>query len=138
MQVSWTKKMTGGWAPRDEWTILVASRDELLQELVRDILHDHENKILAVSSVKEFFEKLAEGGVDFIIYDLDILPLSTVDAFAIEQVYHPRIPAIMIYDNENYALTKPILDKGVIFRMLKPVNARDLEQIFEHMRERKI
>ena len=137
MPVSRTKKTTGGWDGSDEWTILVASKDDSIQKLVTDTLRDHENKIIAVSSVKEFLEQLADGSVDFIIYDLDLPPLNTIDAFTIKQVYHPRIPSILIYDNDNYAVTKSIIDKGVIFRMLKPINTHDLRKIFDGIRQRK-
>jgi hypothetical protein len=62
--------------------------------------------------------------------------MDTMSAFAIAKVYHANIPSILIYGNEDYEVTKSILDKGVIFRMLKPMNKDDLKQICDGIRRR--
>ncbi|NIS23611.1 response regulator [candidate division KSB1 bacterium] len=114
-------------------TILVASKDEAIKKVVTNILSDRDNMILSVSSVKEFFEVLTESNVDFIIYDLDLHPLNNTDAFVIEKVYHPRTPTVVIYDTYDYETTKKLLNKGVIYRMLKPINENDLKLLYEHI-----
>ena len=108
-----------------------------LHKLVAQAVNNNESRIIAATSVKVFFEKLIEGEVDLIIYDPDLDPIDTMGAFSIAKTYHPNIPSILIYENEDYEVTKSILDKGVIFRMLKPINKDDLQQIYDGFRRSK-
>ncbi len=119
------------------WTILVASQDEAIQQVVTAVLRGSGSKIIAARSLRIFFEQLAGSGVDFIVYDLDLEPLNAIDAFAIEKLYHPRIPAVLIYGALENGATPAVLDRGVIFRMIKPVNIQDLKRILETARRHK-
>ncbi len=130
-------KMMCGRDEKEGWTILVASKDELIHKLVAQAVNNNESRIIAVTCVKAFFEKLMEGGVNVIIYDPDLHPMDTMSAFSIAKVYHPNIPSILIYGNEDYEAVKSILDKGVIFRMLKPINKDDVKQICDGIRRSK-
>ncbi|MCI0692231.1 response regulator [candidate division KSB1 bacterium] len=130
-------KMMCGRNEKVEWTILVASKDELIHKFVAQVVNNKESRIIAAISVKAFFEKLIEEEVDLIIYDPDLDPIDTMGAFSIAKTYHPDIPSILIYGNEDYEVTKSILDKGVIFRMLKPINKDDLQQIYDGFRHSK-
>lgn len=120
------------------WTILIASQDEALHQLVTQTLQDLESRVISVSSIKAFFEKLAEGKVDLIIYDTGLLPLSAMEAFSVTKVIHPRIPSILIYEDENFEATKSIIDKGVLFRMAKPIDPDNLKQIYAGIRKTKM
>ncbi|MCG3118294.1 MAG: hypothetical protein ALAOOOJD_00462 [bacterium] len=120
------------------WTILIASQDESLHQLVTQTLQDIESRMISVSSIKAFFEKLAEEKIDLIIYDADLLPLSAMEAFSVTRVSHPRIPSILIYENENFEATKSLIDKGVLFRMAKPIAADNLKQIYASIRKTKM
>jgi CheY-like chemotaxis protein len=86
-------KMKCGRDEKVGWTILVASKDESVQTLVADSLQDGQNTILFVHSVKAFFEKLIEGGVNLIIYDPDLHPMDTMSAFQLQKfitlIYRP-------------------------------------------------
>lgn len=118
-------------AENHKWTVVVATKDKSTRRLVEATLNDPESRVIAVSSVKEFFEILSENDIDLIIYDPKITSLKGLDAFSIAKSYHPNIPSILVYEQEKYEVTRSILDKGVIYRMLKPITEHDLEQIWE-------
>ena len=122
-------------AENHKWTVVVATKDESTRRLVEATLKDPESRVIAVSSVKEFFKILSENDIDLIIYDPKITSLKGLDAFSIAKSYHPNIPTILVYEQEKYEVTRSVLNKGVIYRMLKPVTEQDLEQIWESVRK---
>ena len=118
-----------------KWTVVVATKDESTRRLVEATLNDPGSRVISVSTVKEFLEILEEDDVDLIIYDPEITSLKGLDAFSIAKSYHPNIPLILVYEQEKYEVTRSVLDKGVIYRMLKPITEQDLEQIWESVRK---
>lgn len=116
-----------------KWTVLVATKDSSIRKVVKQTLSDPQSKVIAVSSVKQFFEILLENDVDLIIYDPKITSLKGLDAFSIAKSYHPNLPSILVYDIEKYEVTRTVLDKGVIYRMLKPVREEELKEICESL-----
>ncbi|MFQ5752063.1 MAG: response regulator [bacterium] len=119
------------------WTVLIATKDKSIQKLVKNTLNDLQSKAILVSSVNQFFEKLLKEDVDLIIFDPEIPALRGLEAFRIAKSYHPNVPSILIYEHEKYAVTRSVLDKGVIYRMLKPVSKQDLDQVCESVRSLK-
>ena len=124
-------------AENHKWTVVVATKDKPTRKLVEATLNDPKSRVIAVSSVKEFFEILSENDIDLIIYDPKITSLKGLDAFSIAKSYHANIPSILVYEQEKYEVTRSVLDKGVIYRMLKPINEEQLKQIDDSIREPK-
>ncbi len=122
-------------AENHKWTVVVATKDESTRRLVEGTLNDPESRVIAVSNVKEFFEILSENDIDLIIYDPKITSLKGLDAFSIAKSYHPNIPSILVYEQEKYEVTRSVLNKGVIYRMLKPITEGQLKQIEESVRK---
>lgn len=120
------------------WTLLVASHDEAIQKCVAQALADRQSRIVVAPSVRAFFEELGRRQVDLIVFDLGLPPLSTVEAFAVERVHHPRIPTILLQEREELDEIREILDRGIIFRMLKPIEVASLRQICDTVRQRKV
>ena len=125
-------------AENHKWTVVVATKDKSISGLVETTLNDPGSRVIAVSTIKEFLEILVEDDIDLIIYDPEIVSLEGLDAFSIAKLYHPDIPSILVYQHEDYEVTRSILDKGVLFRMLKPANELDMKEICEKVRKLKI
>ncbi|MFQ5824812.1 MAG: response regulator [bacterium] len=122
---------------KNGWTVLVATKDKSIRKVVKETLSNSQSKVILVSGVKQFFEKLLGEDIDLIIYDPKITSLKGLDAFALAKSYHPNIPSILVYDYEKYEVIRSVLDKGVIYRMLKPINEQDLAQIYDRVRMRR-
>jgi len=119
-------------------TIVVATGDKSTQRLVEAALNDPGCRVIAVSSVKEFFEILLENDIDLIIYDPEITSLKGLDAFSIAKFHHPDIPSILVYQPEDYQVTKLLLDKGFLYQMRRPVNELQMKQVCDTVRKIKI
>lgn len=123
--------------PNQSLTVLIASDDQKIQEEVATILREEESTILKVNNLKAFFKKMNEyREVDLILYDVDLPSLNTIDAFAIERFYRPRVPTVLLHRPDDHRAIQSILDKGVIYRMVKPFNAEEFKRLFEHLRQR--
>ena len=83
-------------AGNHKWTVVIATKDKSIRRLVEATLSDPKSRIIAVSSVKEFFEILLENDIDLIIYDPKVGDLKELDAFSIAKSYHPNIPSILV------------------------------------------
>ncbi len=112
------------------WTILVVSADAAVQKLAANVLTDVQTRVVAIANVKALFEYLQQNEVSLIIYDPDIQPLSGLDAFTIAKSYHPNIPSIFLFEDEQYEAAQAAVAKGVIYRMPKPLDENTLKQIF--------
>jgi len=112
------------------WTILVVSADAAVQKLAANVLTDMQTRVVAIATVKALFEYLLQNEVSLIIFDPDIQPLSGLDAFTIAKSYHPDIPSIFLFENEQYEAAQAAVTKGVIYRMPKPIDENTLKQIF--------
>lgn len=121
-----------------KWTVVVATQDKSTRRLVETTLDDPGSRVIAVSTVKEFLEILVKEDVDLIIYDPEIVSLEGLDAFSIAKLHHPDIPSILVYQHEDYEVTRSVLDKGVIFRMLKPADEFSMKEICEKVRKTQI
>lgn len=123
--------------PKTVWTVLLVTKDPEIRKTVKAALSGNNNRILTTSSAMQFFEKLnTEKNVDLIIFDPNVPSLKGLEAFSIAKSYHPDIPSILVYGREKYEKTKLVINKGVIYRMLKPINAQDLKEINESLQRR--
>ncbi len=118
-----------------KWTILVVSADAAVQNLAVKILAGAQTRLIAIASVKALLEYLLHNEASLVIYDPDIAPLSGLDAFAIAKSYHPSIPAIFLFEDEQYEAARIVATKGVIYRMPKPIDENALKQIAEAVRK---
>ncbi len=116
-----------------ENTILVVTEDKSIRDYVKSIHGKSSYRVILVTNIKEFFDTLLNEDIDLIIYDQDVNSLNGIDAFSVAKSYHPKIPAILIFEKENFETTRSILDKGVIYRMIKPFNKKDFEQVCENV-----
>lgn len=119
------------------WTVLVAASDAAIHKSIRESLAPSGNHLVVAESVASFFDHLSRGGIDLIIFDPDLLPMSGAEAFAIAKAYHPDIPAILVNQQEDYALTRELVKKGVVFRMLKPIDKAEIAQLCQGLAARK-
>lgn len=119
------------------WTVLVAASDKAIHKSIRESLAPNGNHLVVAESVASFFDHLSRGGIDLIIFDPDLLPMNGAAAFAIAKAYHPDIPAILVNQEEDYALTRELVKKGVVFRMLKPIDRDEIAQLCQGLSYRK-
>ena len=61
--------------------------------------------------------------------------MTGLDAFTIAKSYHPNIPSIFLFEDEQYAAAQAVATKGVIYRMPKPIDENTLKQISMAVRE---
>ena len=120
------------------WTILIVTEDVSLPDLVSSTLRGTHSEVAVVTSVKQFFTRLQQGDINLILYDSDIAPLEGMEAFPIVKTQYPRIPSILLLEQERFEVIRQVLDKGVLFRMFKPVNSHDLRQIIDRVRWQQI
>lgn len=120
--------------PKPDWTILVLSADRVVQIRTAATLADAQTRVVAADSVKKFFDHLRQEEPCLVVYDPEVRPLSGLEAFAVAKNYHPNLPAIFLYEEEDFEATREITAKGVLYRMPKPLNQEALKQIFANLR----
>lgn len=120
--------------PKPDWTILVISADSVVSTRIDEVLSDERTRVVRVDSVKNFFVELQQREPHLIVYDPEIPSLSGLEAFAIAKHYHPALPAIFLYEEEDFEAAREIMAKGVLYRMPKPLNEEALQQIFANVR----
>lgn len=118
-----------------KWTILVVSADAAVQKIAANVLTDTQTRIVAIAGVKALFEHLLQNEVGLIIYDPEVQPMTGLDAFTIAKSYHPNIPSIFLFEDEQYVAAQAVAAKGVIYRMPKPIDENTLKQISMAVRE---
>jgi DNA-binding NtrC family response regulator len=110
-------------------TILVASADAAVQNLAAKVLTAAQTRLVAVASVKALLEYLLQNDASLVLFDPGLAPLSGFDAFAIVKSHHPNVPAIFLFEDEQYETAQTVAAKGAIYRMPKPIDENALAQI---------
>jgi len=123
-------------ATNDKWTVLLSTGDKGIQEVVSASMEGHAGEVIQVEDARSFFEELHNNAVDLIIFDPQIPALSGADIFRIAKSYHPDIPAVLIIEDEDYSVTSSLLNMKVICRMLKPIDGKQLQKLFNKLRGR--
>lgn len=118
-------------------TVLVAATGESIHSHVEEISGSLAIRVISAFNVKDFFKKLREHEFDLIIFDAELPSMKAPEAFAIARTFYPGTPAVLLHGDENYDLAKAMIDKGIIYRMLKPVDYDDLELIIDHVHGQK-
>ena len=101
--------------------VLVASKDELLLESMRDILEGKQCSQVVVHSCKEALEYLLECEVDLVVMDPDLTAIDGVGTIELAKKLRPQIPIIVFSEDESYETTAKLARVGVYFRGAKPI-----------------
>lgn len=112
-------------------TVLVATKERAIRNVVKETLGQAGNKLLFASSARQFLDLLMEEDVGLIIYDPRIPDLKALDAFRIGKTYHHNIPSILFCDKEDVDVITRILEKGLVYRTSRPLNKHYLRRVFD-------
>lgn len=116
--------------------ILVVTQDATLLNLLESLKKKRKgHKIFVAGNLNDFFNCLLKGNIDLMIFDPDIESLSPWASFSLAKSYHQDIPAILVFDNEDYETIGSTLGKGLVYRMLKPAKNEEFEEVCNTIRE---
>ena len=115
--------------------VLVASTDKKAKEcLLRCIPKDYSPKVVEDSSgavLGALDEK-----VDLIIIDLEIKGGFGLETIDIIKKSKPTVPLIVISGNSSIDTGREVMERGVFYYLLKPLNKKEVKEVIENALKR--
>jgi DNA-binding response OmpR family regulator len=111
--------------------ILLATRDKNLEAGVREALGESNLEFRCVDSVERVLDLLAGQEFDLLIFDPELKPLENLDALGVIRSYRPRVPIVLISGERALEQEIQIAGRGVLLRMLKPVDFGDVRKLLD-------
>ncbi|MFQ6092858.1 MAG: response regulator [bacterium] len=109
-------------------TILVATNDSETERELTNVLTEG-YIVRTVESSSEALLTLLEKDIDLIVIDLSIDGMTGLETIPIIRRTRPKIPLIVLSDDDSVETGSKVAQEGVFYYALKPLNAAELEQV---------
>ena len=120
----------------DRIKILLATRDHAFEKSLADVLHPCQYPMLVVRSCREALEYLLDNEIDLVVIDPDLGALDGVDTIELVKKLCPRLPVIVVSEDDSYETSARIAKAGVYFSMAKPIDRKITEELMRSVGKR--
>ena len=112
-------------------SVVVATEDPVIINQIGSILVQHDYSILVEKSAIKSILKILEQEIYFLILDLDILSNSHLDLINIIRKTRPRLPIVVLSEDNSLETVRELSQAGVFYCALKPIQTGEIEEVFE-------
>ena len=118
-------------------TILVVDDEPEILDSLRRTLRDETYRIVTTTSAVHALERIAEGGIDVLITDLDMPEMSGVELMSRVRALHPDVVRILITGHASLDSAMKAINDGEVHRYLtKPWSKGELRETIRQALDR--
>lgn len=125
--------MTRKKSPNKDFSILLATSDDLTKERLVDILSKRNYHFEVVDSYTGAIEILMDHNFDLVIFDPALKAMTGHEALKLIKKIHPKTPIIVTSDEKSYEAETKIASIGVYFRLGKPVDEKITRELVRNL-----
>ena len=118
----------------DKSSIIVSS-DPAVINLMTDILMQHDFTVTIEKSIIKFISSILEKEINLFILDLDSPEGLNFDSIDIIQKLRPRLPIIVLLEDDSLETLKTLVQKGVFYSAIKPVQNEEIQEVIKAVAE---
>jgi DNA-binding NtrC family response regulator len=111
--------------------ILIATPDQVTQQQFHDWLSSQGYRVAAVERGSDVLLAVAEDNIRLVILDLSIQEPSGAKTVEILRKIRPRLPVIVLSGDHSIETGRQVLQHGVFYYLLKPVDVKELDQVVQ-------
>jgi len=116
---------------KDHRIILIATPEPSTKQQIFDWLSAQGYRAAAVERGSDVLLAVAEDNIRLVILDLSIQEPSGAKTVEILRKIRPRLPVIVLSGDHSIETGRQILQHGVFYYLLKPVDAKELDQVVQ-------
>jgi CheY-like chemotaxis protein len=113
--------------------MLIVGSNCLDQKHLKYLTSDPEHPVVVVDSGEEALEKVRLRAYDLIFLDLSLPDISGPDLITKIKVELPEVKVIVTTESNSEELEIQVRKKGIIFFLIKPIDAHYLRTIIDHL-----
>lgn len=112
-------------------SVVVAAENPVLINQVSNILMQHDYSIIIEKSAIKSIRKILEQEIDILILDLDSRNNSNMDLINVIRRMRPRLPIIVLSEDDSIATVRELAQAGVFYCALKPIQISEIEKVLK-------
>jgi two-component system, chemotaxis family, chemotaxis protein CheY len=89
--------------------------------------------VIEASGAKEALQKLAAGGVDIVLSDVNMPEITGIELVKVVRKKMPQIPIVMVTTESSAEMKQTMLDAGANGIITKPFPPEDLQKIISSL-----
>ncbi|MBN1348927.1 response regulator [candidate division KSB1 bacterium] len=110
--------------------VIVSDDPEIIHQL-EELLTPRDYVIIKEESRLKSVRKILEQEIDFLILDLDYPIDASIDLIDIIKRTRPRLPIVVLSDNNSLEAVRKLSEAGVFYCAFKPIQIGEVEKVFE-------
>ena len=114
---------------KDHRSILVVTSEPSPRQEIVDCLSAQGLRAVAVERGSDALLAVAEDNICLVVLDLSVQEPSGARTFEILRKMRPRLPVIVLSGDSSVETGRQILQLGVFYYLLKPLNLEELDQV---------
>ena len=114
---------------KDHRKVLIAASEPPTRKEVLDRLSLHDYRAIAVERGSDALLAVAEENIGLVILDISIQEPSGAKTVEIIRKMRPRLPVIVLSSDHSVEAGRQILQHGVFYYLLRPLDLEELDQI---------
>ena len=114
----------------DKSSIIVSSNPAVIN-LMTDILMQHDFTVTIEKSIIKFISSILEKEINLFILDLDSPEGLNFDSIDIIRKLRPRLPIIVLLEDDSLETLKTLVQKGVFYSAIKPVQNEEIQEVIQ-------
>ena len=110
--------------------VILTEDPNVINQLGKTFMNHDYSIIIEKSKIKSII-KILEQHIDLIILDTDHFETSIFDLISIIQKTRPRLPIVVISENNSIQMLRTLAQQGVFYCIIKPVRSSEIEKVLE-------
>lgn len=116
---------------KDHRIILIATPEPHTRQQILDWISSQGYRVAAVERGSDVLLAVAEDNIRLVILDLSIQEPSGAKTVEILKKIRPRLPVIVLSGDHSIETGRQVLQHGVFYYLLKPLDAKELDQVVQ-------
>ena len=112
-------------------SIVIATEDPVVINQLSTILLRYDYSVIIEKSTIKSILKILEQEIKFLILDIDSPQNSNMDLIDIIKRTRPRLPIVVISEDNSLVTIRKLAEAGVFYCALKPLQIGEMEKVFE-------
>ncbi len=110
--------------------VILTEDSDVINQLGKTFMSHDYSIIIEKSKIKSII-KILEQHIDLIILDTEDFETSIIDLVSIIQKTRPRLPIVVISEDNSIQMLRTLAQLGVFYCIIKPVRSSEIEKVLE-------
>lgn len=110
--------------------VILTEDSDVINQLGKTFMSHDYSIIIEKSKIKSII-KILEQHIDLIILDTEDFETSIIDLISIIRKTRPRLPIVVISEDNSIQMLRTLAQLGVFYCIIKPVRPSEIEKVLE-------